>query len=101
MPINGGAPVQRFALPASVAPEWPGLRWTPDGDGLTYVATVQGVSNIWRQALSGGDPKPLTNFKENRIFFFDWSRNERKLVVVRGNDTRDLILVRDFLTPKG
>jgi hypothetical protein len=55
------------------------------------------VSNVWRQARSGGDPKPLTDFKENRIFFFDWSRNERKLVLVRGNDTRDVILVRDFL----
>jgi hypothetical protein len=57
---------------------------------------VQGVSNVWRQALSGGEAKPLTKFKENRIFFFDWSR-ERKLVLVRGSDTRDLILVRNFL----
>jgi len=97
VPIGGGAPVATFALPSSVDPEWPGLRWTPDGTGLTYVVTEQGVSNVWRQAFSGGDAKPLTDFKENRIFFFDWSRNERKLVLVRGNDTRDLILVRDFL----
>ena len=96
VPIDGGAPVARLALPATVEPEWPGLRWTPDGAGLTYVATVQGVSNVWRQALSGGDAKPLTDFKENRIFFFDWSR-ERRLVLVRGSDTTDLILVRDFL----
>ena len=97
VPIEGGTPTARFALSATVDPEWPGLRWTPDGSGLTYVATVQGVSNVWRQALSGGDAKQLTDFKENRIFFFDWSRNDRKLVVVRGSDTRDLILVRDFL----
>ena len=95
-PIDGGTPTARFALPATVEPEWPGLRWTPDGSGLTYVATVQGVSNVWRQALSGGDAKQLTDFKESQIFFFDWSRTDRKLVVVRGNDTRDLILVRDF-----
>jgi hypothetical protein len=55
------------------------------------------VSNVWRQALSGGDAKPLTTFNENRIFLFDWAPNERKLVLVRGNDTKDLILVRDFL----
>jgi hypothetical protein len=61
------------------------------------VVTEQGVSNVWRQALSGGDAKPYTDFKENRIFFFDWSRNERKLVLVRGNDNKDLILVSDFL----
>ena len=97
VPIGGGEPVATFTLPPGVEPEWPGLRWTPDGAGLTYVVTEQGVSNVWRQARSGGDPKPLTDFKENRIFFFDWSRNERKLVLVRGNDTRDVILVRDFL----
>ena len=97
VPIEGGPPVATFALPATVEPEWPGLRWTPDGGALTYVSTVQGVSNVWRQALTGGEAKPLTDFKENRIFFFDWSRNERKLVLVRGSNTRDLILVRDFL----
>src|SRR5262249_46338830 len=85
VPIGGGAPVATFTLPPTVDPEWPGLRWTPDGSGLTYVATEQGISNVWRQALSGGDAKPLTNFTENRIFFFDWSRNERKLVLVRGS----------------
>ena len=97
VPIEGGPPVVTFPLPASVEHEWPGLRWTPDGAGLTYVSTVQGVSNVWRQLLAGGDPKPFTDFKENRIFFFDWSQTDRKLVLVRGNDTRDLILVRDFL----
>lgn len=99
VPIDGGAPVASFPLPPGVEPEWPGLRWSPDGGGLTYVATVQGVSNVWRQPLSGGEAKPLTPFKENRIFFFDWSR-ERKLVLVRGTDTRDLILIRDFLNAK-
>jgi Tol biopolymer transport system component len=97
VPIEGGPPVATFPLPATVDPEWPGLRWTPDGAGVTYVSTVQGISNVWRQALSGGEAKPLTDFKENRIFFFDWAPKDRKLVLVRGNDTRDLIIVREFL----
>ena len=97
VPIEGGPPVLTFPLPPTVDPEWPGLRWTPDNTGLTYVSTVQGISNVWRQALAGGEPKPLTDFKENRIFFFDWARDDRKLVLVRGSDTRDLIIVRDFL----
>ena len=97
VPIDGGTPIATFDLPAAVEPEWPGLRWTPDGTVLTYVSTVKGVSNVWRQPLPVGQPKPLTDFKENRIFFFDWSRTERKLVLVRGSQTRDLILVSDFL----
>ena len=62
------------------------------------MSTVQGVSNVWRQALTGGKPKPLTDFKENKILFFDWSRTGQKLVLVRGSDTRDLILVSEFLS---
>jgi TolB protein len=100
VPIDGGAPTSTFALPSTIDPEWPGLRWTSDGTEVTYVSTVQGVSNIWGQPLTGGKAKPLTNFNDNRIFFFDWSRNERKLVLVRGNDSRDLLLVRHFLNAK-
>ena len=96
VPIDGGPQIATLALPVTVEHEWPGLRWTADGAGVTYVATVKGVSNVWSQALTGGEPKQLTTFNENRIFFFDWSRSERKLVLVRGNDTKDLLLVRDF-----
>jgi Tol biopolymer transport system component len=97
VPIDGGAPSATFSLPATVEPEWPGLRWT--SDGLTYVSTMQGISNVWQQPLTGGKPKQLTDFKENKIFFFDWSRTEQKLVLVRGTDTRDVILIRNFLSP--
>jgi hypothetical protein len=24
-----------------------GLRWTPDGHGLTYIDTINGISDIW------------------------------------------------------
>jgi len=99
VPIEGGPPSKKFPLPSTVDPEFPGLRWAPDGTGLTYVSTVQGISNVWLQALTGGKPKRLTDFKENKIFFFDWSRTNQKLVLVRGIDTRDLILIRDFLSP--
>jgi serine/threonine protein kinase/Tol biopolymer transport system component len=98
VPIEGGSPIATFALPNTVEPEWPGLRWTPDGKHLTYVSTVQGVSNIWSQALKGGKPKQLTDFKENQIFFFDWSLTNQKLVLVRGSENRDLILVSEFLS---
>ncbi len=94
---DSGRRLSEFELPPGVEPEWPGVRWTPDGQSLTYVVTSQGVSNIWSQAVAGGRPKPLTDFNESQIFFFDWSLTNRKLALVRGNDTRDLVLVRDFL----
>jgi Tol biopolymer transport system component len=100
VPIGGGPPSKKFALPSTVNPEWPGLRWTPDGTGLTYVSTVEGVSNVWRQAVTGGKPESLTDYKENKIFFFDWSRTNQKLVLVRGSETRELFLISEFLSPK-
>ena len=96
-PIEGGAHRAVFDLPAGVDGEWPGLRWSPDGRSLIYVTTEQGVSNIWSQPLAGGEPTALTAFKESRIFFFDWSSvKDPKLALVRGYDTRDLVLIRKF-----
>ena len=92
-----GTSKKTFDLSETVNPEWPGVRWTSDGLSITYVSTAGGISNLWNQPLAGGKPKPLTDFKESQIFFFDWSPNTRKLALVRGSDTRDLILVRDFL----
>ena len=97
VPIEGGSPIRTFALPPTVDPEWPGLRWTPDGSALTYVVTDQGISNIWSQDLKGGEAKPLTDFKDSKIFFFDWPQYKRELVLVRGTDTRDPITISNFL----
>lgn len=96
VPIDGGPPIRTFALPPTVDPEWPGLRWTPDGAALTYVVTDGGISNIWSQDLKGGEAKPLSAFKESKIFFFDWPQYKRELVLVRGSDTRDPITISNF-----
>lgn len=36
--------------------------WAPDESGLDYVSTRGGVSNVWRQPLSGGPPVQITHF---------------------------------------
>ncbi|HEU4870090.1 MAG TPA: hypothetical protein VFT08_04505, partial [Pyrinomonadaceae bacterium] len=100
VPIEGGSPIRTFALPRTVDPEWPGLRWMPNSAGLTYVSTKQGVSNVWLQALTGGEAMRLTNFPENRIFFFDWLRNEQELVLVRGIDNRSAVVISNFSSAK-
>ena len=35
--------------------------WSPDGRDLVFESTRDGVPNIWRLPISGGDPKPLTH----------------------------------------
>jgi Tol biopolymer transport system component len=71
------------------------LRWSPDGKAVTYIDTIEGVSNIWAQPVDGGKPRQLTNFKSEQIYYFDWSPKGR-LVVARGTAASDVVRIRDF-----
>jgi Tol biopolymer transport system component len=93
VPFAGGQPAKRFPAPASFR-YWP-LRWSPDGRVITFLNNVNGVDNIWEQALAGGPPKPVTHFTSDRIFWFDWSRDGR-LALSRGTDTTDTVLIKNF-----
>jgi eukaryotic-like serine/threonine-protein kinase len=74
---------------------WQRLRWSPDGLNLTYVDVRDGIANIWSQPLSGGAPKQLTNFKNDLIFSYDWTRNGDRLVCERGIETNDVVMITD------
>jgi Tol biopolymer transport system component/tRNA A-37 threonylcarbamoyl transferase component Bud32 len=88
--IEGGPPLKTFDLPGEF--DRP-IRWTPDGRALAYIDTRDGVSNIWAQPLLGGRPKPLTDFKTQRIFNFAWSRDGRRLAISRGESVNDVALI--------
>jgi Tol biopolymer transport system component len=92
IPFAGGAPVYRFDWPASAGEP----RWAPGGEAVDYALTRNGVSNVWRQKLSGGPPKQITNFESGLIFDFDWSRDSRQLAVTRGSESSDVILISNF-----
>jgi Tol biopolymer transport system component/DNA-binding winged helix-turn-helix (wHTH) protein len=92
VPAEGGEPVRMFEVSPS-ANTWAEIRWTPDGRGLTYVDAPEGVGNIWLQPAAGGQPRQLTDFKSDRIFRFDWSRDGRQLVCSRGAEANDVVLI--------
>jgi Tol biopolymer transport system component len=94
IPFEGGPPVKTFDHPVGVTALW-GLRWTPDGRTLTYIKSDIGVANVWGQPLTGGAPKPLTDFKSEAIRAFDWSRDGR-LAVSRGVVNSDVVLISGF-----
>lgn len=96
IPFAGGDPIKVLDLPQSYRQTNAGLRWTPDGRALTYVDTTDGVSNIWSLPLDGAKPVQLTNFKTDQIFWFNFSRDGKQLVLSRGTQTSDVILIRDF-----
>jgi len=92
MPFAGGEPAlfEGMALPELLA-----FRWSPDSRALTYIATQQGVSNIWSKPIDGGPARQLTNFTTDRIFRFAWSRDGKFLACERGVVINDAVLISE------
>jgi serine/threonine protein kinase len=95
IPFAGGEPVKIFESQPIDAATYP-VRWTHDGRALTYIVNRGGVSNIWIQPQDGSPPRQLTDFKSDRIFAFDWSRDGKWLALSRGPEQRDVVLMSDF-----
>ncbi|MGH9957827.1 MAG: TolB family protein [Pyrinomonadaceae bacterium] len=68
IPIGGGPPVKTFT---SVG-DGSRVRWAPDGTSLDYIETREGVANLWRLPINGGEPKQLTDWTADLIFWFAW-----------------------------
>jgi len=73
-----------------------GLRWAPSGKALDFLLTRNGATNVWEQPLSGGDPRQITNFASGLIFNFAWSRDGKALLLAKGNQTSDVVLMSNF-----
>ena len=88
--VQGGPVLYSFEMPPGG-----GLSiWSPDGHAIDYRVTKGGVSDIWRQSLSGGPPKQLTHFPSGLINSFAWSTDGRSLAVARGTRIADIILLK-------
>jgi serine/threonine protein kinase/Tol biopolymer transport system component len=88
---DGGEPEKTFTLHAGKYYRSE-IRWTPDGQSLTYSASQGAVSNIWIQPLAGGPARQLTNFTTDRIWDFDWTPDNR-LILARGPVNQDVVLI--------
>jgi TolB protein len=95
IPFAGGEPVKMFELQVVEPGPYP-VRWTPDGRALTYIVNRGGVSNIWIQPVDDSPARQLTDFKSDRIFSFDWSRDGKWLALSRGPEQRDVVMMSDF-----
>lgn len=85
-----GEIVKQFDAPSGF------VRWTQDGRGLAYLDERGGVSNVWIQPVDGGKPTQLTDFKLDKIFWFDWTLDGRQFAVARGTLTSDVVQISHF-----
>ncbi len=70
------------------------FRWTNDSKNIAFVDSQNGVSNILLYPNDGGKPKQLTDFKDNKILSFSFSRDGKQLAVSRGTILSDVVIYR-------
>jgi Tol biopolymer transport system component len=87
--FSGGAPEKLLPWQSD---SWT-LSWSPDGKGFYYLATPDGVTNLWEQPLSSAKPKQLTAFSSGLIFGFNCSFDRKRLLLTRGEVESDAILL--------
>ncbi len=85
-PADGGAIQLLDTVP-------PSAQWTGDSRGFLYVATRGGVSNLMRRAIATPVPVPVTQFGAEQIFNYASAPDSKRLAVVRGRLSSDVVLV--------
>jgi Tol biopolymer transport system component len=90
-PFSGGAAVKMIERPAGAGSS---VFWSADGKTLDYIVTSQGVENIWRQSVDGGPPTAVSDFHTGSLFFFRPPLGREPLLLARGKDIHDLVLIR-------
>src|SRR5271163_4627175 len=75
------------------------LHFTPDGKALALLLEEKGVDNIWIQPLDGSKGHTLTEFKSKFISDFRWSREGKRLAVLRDTSAGDVVLLYDSRMP--
>ncbi len=69
-------------------------KWSPDGKSLTFI-TKKENHNIWNINIKDKKEKQLTEFKSGDLVDFSWSKDGKKLFIVRGITNSDLVLIKD------
>ncbi|MFZ3216546.1 MAG: protein kinase [Candidatus Acidiferrales bacterium] len=75
------------------------FHFTPDGKALALLLEEKGVDNIWIQPLDGSQGHTLTDFKSKFISDFRWSRDGKRLAVLRHTYAGDVVLLHDSRMP--
>jgi len=83
---DGVAPMPTVPVPA---------QWSPDSKSLLYIDTRRGISNLWRHPVAGGTATQVTKFTNDRIFRYALSPKQARWAIVRGDVSRDVVLVSE------
>jgi hypothetical protein len=57
--------------------------------------------NLWTLPLDGGPPRKITAFVSDQIIHYAWSRDGKQLLLTRGKESSDVVLIRNFNKYRG
>ena len=63
-------------------PERAGVKISPDGTHLSYVAPLDGVMNVWVMPIEGGEPRAVTSSTSRPIGNYRWASNSDQILYV-------------------
>ncbi|MCX6612379.1 MAG: winged helix-turn-helix domain-containing protein [Acidobacteria bacterium] len=93
-PFEGGPVSNVLKLPVGAQQEH--FSWSPDGKSLTFILTLNGVSNLWNLPVDGSPAKPLTRFETHQITDFAWS-SKGMLALTRFEQASDVVLMKGYV----
>ncbi|HEU4874221.1 MAG TPA: protein kinase [Pyrinomonadaceae bacterium] len=89
-PAQGGEPLEHFEVPHQ---DWQSVQFFQNTSELSYVKNEHGYSNIWIYDRKTGTSKPITNFKSDQIYAYAWSPNYKRLALLRGTKTNNVVII--------
>jgi TolB protein len=90
LPADGAAEPKLFDLPV----RRPITFWSADSTAFDFASGLNS-SSLWRQPIAGGDPQRVCDFPD-RIFNLAWSRDWKNLVVSRGKQQGDALMITNL-----
>ena len=89
--VDNGKLIREFDIPEALLANY--VEWTPDGKSVMY---LDATGNLWKQSISGGSPKKITDYKENGILSWNWSPDGKQLVLLRREYTGDAVSLSGY-----
>ncbi len=86
---EGGEPVKRIPVPIL---EWQRVQWLAHNT-LSYIDSVNGVSNLWSYDLTTGAKKQLTFFDSDQIVAYSWSPDFKRVACQRVTNIGDVTII--------
>jgi serine/threonine protein kinase len=95
IPSEGGPPIKRFVMDSKAFPS-ASIHWTPDGNGVAYIQSENGIANIYVQPIDGSKLRQLTNFNTKQPYGFAWSMDGKSIAYSRCDGSSDVVLIQDI-----